>query len=217
MFWRKNRLPYTLSRPLQLKTKLKDMSFIVFDTETTGFAIETHDRLIEIGAVVVEQLNVTNQTFQTLINPSREIPAHISELTSIEQHHIASAPPPLEAIQQYFKFVEASGSNGWVGHRLQFDMTILKKELQREKFVYDLPSTVDTFELIDYLLPNMPNLDLEGYANCFQTPIFERHRALGDALTTAHLFVELIQRLEENGIKTFADLLRIKHNHLISL
>lgn len=217
MFWRKSRLPYTLCRDLQLNTKLADMSFTVFDTETTGFAIDSHDRLIEIGAVHVEQLTVTDKTFQTFSNPSREIPAAISKLTSIEQHHVDNAPTPLEAIEKYFQFVDEHESNGWVGHHLQFDTLILKKELQREKHLYDIPSTFDTFELIEYLMPNSPHLDLEAYANRFGTPIFERHRALGDALTTAHLFVEIIKRLEQCGIKTFADLLRIKQKSLISL
>lgn len=217
MFWRKNRLSYTLCQPLHVNTKLKDMSFIVFDTETTGFSIETHDRLIEIGAVLVEKLTVTDEIFQTFVNPSCEIPAHISELTSIEQRHVDNAPSALEAIQQYFQFVEATGSNGWVGHHLQFDTMILKKELQREKYSCDFPPTFDTFNLIEYLQPNSKHLNLEGYATFFDTPIFERHRALGDALTTAHLFVKLIKRLEENNITTFGDLLRMKHKHSISL
>lgn len=217
MFGRKNRLPYTLSQSLQLDAKLADMSFTVFDTETTGFSIDSHDRLIEIGAVHVEQLEVTNRTFQTFANPSREIPAHISKLTSIEQHHVENAPKPLEAIKKYFQFVEENKSNGWVGHRLQFDTMVLKKELHRERHIYKTPSTFDTYELIDYMAPNLQGLDLEDYAACFGTPTFERHRALGDALTTAHLFVEIVKRLEQRGITTFADLLRTKNKHLILL
>lgn len=217
MFWKKNRLPYKLCKSVQLDTKLSDMSFTVFDTETTGFSIESYDRIIEIGAVHIENLVVTDTTFQTFIDPSREIPHHISKLTSIEQHHVDNAPMPLAAIEQYFQFVEATKSNGWVGHHLQFDTRVLQKALHRENHMYDIPSTFDTFELIDYLFPNSEHLDLEAYATKLGTPIFERHRALGDALTTAHLFVEIVKRLEKYGITTLSDLLRIKPKHLISL
>ncbi len=217
MFWRKSRLPYQLSQPLQLDTKLSEMPFTVFDTETTGFSIDSHDRLIEIGAVHIEQLEVTDRTFQTFTNPSRSIPVHISELTSIEQHQVDQAPTSFEGIKNYFQFVEENRSYGWIGHHLQFDTKVIQKELQRANYIYKPPSTFDTFELIQHLLPNAERLDLEQYAAIFGTPMFERHRALGDALTTAHLFVEIIKQLEKQGITTLADLLRIKNNHVILL
>jgi DNA polymerase-3 subunit epsilon len=51
--------------------------------------------------------------------------------------------------------------------------------------------------------------DLEHYARTFSTSIYQRHSALGDALTTAHLFVELIRLIQDRGKNTLGDLLRI--------
>lgn len=215
MFWRRSRLPYQLGQSLQLDTKLSDMSFTVFDTETTGFSIDSDDRMIEIGAVQIEKLEVTDRIFQTFTNPLRSIPEHISELTSIEQHHVDQAPTSFEGIKSYFQFVEENKSYGWIGHHLLFDTQVIQKELKRANHVYKPPSTFDTFELIQHLLPNAERLDLEQYAQMFGTPMFERHRALGDALTTAHLFVEIIKQLEKQGVTTLSDLLRIKNNHLV--
>lgn len=217
MIGRKNRLSYKLCHSLQLNTKLADMSFTVFDTETTGFSVDKHDRLIEIGAVQVEQLEVTDRTFQTFANPAREIPAHITTLTSIKQHHVEEAPNSLEAIKNFFQFVEDNQSNYWVGHHFNFDKKVLKKELHRAKHSSEIPSAFDTFKLINHITPNLKALDLEDYAKLFGTEIFERHRALSDALTTAHLFVEIIKRLESQGITTLSDLLRIKNQQLILL
>ncbi len=211
MFWRKKRLHYNLNQSLLLDTKLRDMSFTVFDTETTGFANAADDGLIEIGAVHVNGLEVTDSVFQTFVNPSREIPTAITRLTSIEQHHVEKAPYPLEAIESYFQFNENHKSAAWIGHHLNFDTSVIKKELQRVKHDYDEPPSFDTMDLIDYLNPTWDQHDLENYAKLFGTKIFERHRALGDALTTAHLFVELLRRLESKGVTTLADLLRIKH------
>jgi DNA polymerase III subunit epsilon len=211
MFWRKKRLHYKPDHSFLLDTKLRDMSFTVFDTETTGFAITTDDCLIEIGAVHVNCLEVTDNVFQTFVNPSREIPEHITTLTSIEQHHVDKAPSPLEAIESYFRFIEDNKSAAWIGHHLSFDTLVIKYELQRVKYYYEEPSSFDTKDLIDYLKPSWDLHDLEKYAKLFGTKTFERHRALGDALTTAHLFVELLRHLECKGIITLADLLRVKH------
>ena len=197
---------------MQLDTKLSEMAFTVFDTETTGFAIGANDRLIEIGAVHVDQLTVTDRTFQTFVNPSRAIPKHISELTTIEQHHVENAPSPLAAIENFFQFVEDTKSGGWVGHHVSFDAMVIKKELQREKRSYGEPSSFDTIDLIDYLSPSWNQRDLEDYAKAFGTQTFERHQALGDALTTAHLFVKVLKLLELKGHTTLGDLLRVKNS-----
>lgn len=212
MFWKKQQLNYQLDQSILLDTNLRNMSFTVFDTETTGFAIAAEDGLIEIGAVLVENRVVTDCIFQTFVKPSFPIPMHITKLTSIEQQHVENAPSPLEAIESYFQFFKDTKSSGWIGHHLSFDTMVLKRELQRVKCTYEEPSSFDTFDIINYLNPSWDQLDLAEYARIFGTQRFERHRALGDALTTAHLFVELLKRLETEGIITLSDLLRVKHN-----
>ncbi|MBO0602338.1 3'-5' exonuclease [Sporosarcina sp. E16_3] len=215
MFWRKQRLNYKLDQSFLLDTKLRDMPFTVFDTETTGFAIAAYDGLIEIGAVHVDKLEVTDRVFQTFVKPLGEIPEHITKLTSIEQHHVENAPTPLEAIESYFQFIEDTKSGGWIGHHVSFDTLVIKKELQRVKCSYEEPPSFDTIDLINYLNPSWDQRDLAEYARIFGTRTFERHRALGDALTTAHLFIELLKRLEDKGVLTLADLLRLKHGKLL--
>ncbi|MBU8905913.1 3'-5' exoribonuclease [Desertibacillus haloalkaliphilus] len=200
---------YKLDHQPPLDTPLSDLSFTVFDTETTGFAIGGKDRMIEIGAVHVEGLEVTDLTFQTYVNPEREIPANIIELTGIEQHQVNQGPKALEAIEQFFTFIENAKSGGWVGHYLSFDVMVIKKELQREKRSFEQPLYIDTLDIIGYLNPSWDMRDLANYARTFNTKIYERHSALGDALTTAHLFVELLLHLQDRGKTTLADLVQV--------
>nr|WP_179295656.1 3'-5' exonuclease [Bacillus sp. FJAT-45350] len=209
MFWKKKQLHYQLDHQPPLDTRLRDLSFTVFDTETTGFAVGAKDRMIEIGAVHVEGLRVTDHTFQTYVNPHREIPDNITKLTGIHQHQVDDAPSSLEAIENFFQFIEDSQSAGWVGHYLSFDVMVLKKELQREKYTFEQPLYIDTLDLIGYLNPSWDMRDLENYARTFGTGIFQRHSALGDALTTAHLYVELLRLIEDRGKKTLADLIQV--------
>ncbi|PYZ95368.1 DNA polymerase III subunit epsilon [Salipaludibacillus keqinensis] len=207
MFWKKKRLSYQLTYEQPLNTPIRDLSIIVFDTEATGFAVGADDRLIEIGAVQVDGLTVTDQTFQTYVNPERDIPKDITELTGIQMKDVEGAPTAIEAIESFYQYMETSNSIGWVGHYLAFDVLVLKKELKREKFSFDEPLGIDTLDLIGYLSPSWDMQDLEHYARTFGTNIYKRHSALGDALTTANLYVELLLYLEDRGKTVLGDLI----------
>lgn len=200
---------YELDRKPSLSTPLERLSFTVFDTETTGFAIGATDRLIEIGAVHVENLMVTDKTFQTYVNPHRLIPEEIVSLTGIDNEMVKGAPEALQAIEDYFSFVSSCESDGLVGHYISFDLMVLKKELAREKYSFDSPLVFDTLDLIGYLNPSWDMRDLEHYAKTFSTNIYQRHSAIGDALTTAHLFCELLKLIQARGKNTLGDLLVI--------
>lgn len=209
IFWKKKSLHYQLNNELPLNTPLKELSFTVFDTETTGFAVGSRDRMIEIGAVQVQGLEVTDHTFQTYVNPEREIPDSIQTLTGIKPSDIEGAPLALEAIESFYQFIEQHDSGGWVGHYLDFDIMVLKKELARHKLTFDEPTYIDTLDVIGYLNPSWDMRDLSHYAIQFGSKLFERHSALGDARTTAHLLVELLYHIGDRGKLTLGDLIEI--------
>lgn len=209
IFWKKKSLHYQLNNELPLNTPLKELSFTVFDTETTGFAVGSRDRMIEIGAVQVQGLEVTDHTFQTYVNPEREIPDSIQTLTGIKPSDVEGAPLALEAIESFYQFIEQHDSGGWVGHYLDFDIMVLKKELARHKLTFDEPTYIDTLDVIGYLNPSWDMRDLSHYAIQFGSKLFERHSALGDARTTAHLLVELLYHIGDRGKLTLGDLIEI--------
>ena len=195
---------------LPLTTPLSKVVFTVYDTEATGFQVAKEDRMIELGAVVVKGFEVCEERqFQTYVNPHRQISREITELTSISKEMVENAPNALEAISSFFEFVEKSNSASFVGHHVAFDMLVLKHELKREKLSYRKYISIDTLDLIRAVSPKQEGKDLETYAHAFRTKVYQRHSALGDALTTAHLFVELLRRLEGKGIRTFGELLRL--------
>ena len=47
--------------------------YIVLDTETTGLSVEEGHKIIEIGAVLLEDRNKSTNYFHTYINPQRLI------------------------------------------------------------------------------------------------------------------------------------------------
>lgn len=208
-FLRKSLTCPLLYQEIPLSTPLEELKFVVFDTETTGFEIATSDRLIEIGAVLVDGFKVCEaSSFQTYVNPSRQISREITELTSISNEQVAGAPYASEAISDFFSYVREQETVSLVGHYVSFDTLVLKNELKREKIGLKGTFTIDTLDLIGFLAPSYDMRDLERYARAFGTRIYERHHAVGDAKTTAYLFVELIQQFRDRGYRTWGELVK---------
>ena len=213
MFWLRKSFSCPLHDEIPLSTPIEDLSFTVYDTETTGFQVASSDRMIEIGAVQMKGPKVLDDTtFQTFINPKRDIPKKIVELTGISEDKVKDAPHSYEGISDFFHFIEKHKSVALVGHYVQFDVMVLKQELRRNKLNFKKPTSIDTLDLIGYLSPSWDMRDLERYAMAFGTRIYERHSAIGDALTTAYLYSELLQQFIDRGNKTWGDLIRVGNN-----
>ncbi len=203
-FLRKNLSCSLRYETIPLSTPLEDLNFIVFDTETTGFQVSAADRIIEIGAVPVKGFQVQEKDlFQTYVNPKRQISREIKELTSITDEIVIDAPQALEAIQSFFEYVESREAVCLIGHYVSFDALAIKSECRREKLSLKNFLTIDTLDLIGFIAPSCDMRDLERYAMAFGTRIYDRHRAAGDALTTAYLFVELLYQFQQRGHKTW--------------
>src|SRR5699024_2871579 len=67
-----------------------DDSFVVFDIETTGFS-NLNEKIIEIGAVKSKDGKIIDE-FSTFINPERNIPIKITELTGITNDMVCKSP-----------------------------------------------------------------------------------------------------------------------------
>ena len=64
-------------------------SFVCIDLETTGLDPK-RDKIIEIGAVKVEQGEVTGE-WEIFVNPERKLGERIVELTGIRDEQLAGA------------------------------------------------------------------------------------------------------------------------------
>ncbi|WP_282173733.1 3'-5' exonuclease [Cytobacillus firmus] len=217
-FLRKNVSCSLRYETIPLSTPLEDLNFIVFDTETTGFQVSAADRIIEIGAVPVKGFQVQEKDlFQTYVNPKRQISREIKELTSITDEIVINAPQALEAIQSFFEYVESREAVCLIGHYVSFDALAIKSECKREKLSLKNFLTIDTLDLIGFIAPSFDMRDLERYAMAFGTRIYDRHRAAGDALTTAYLFVELLYQFQQRGHKTWGELIKATDSQMRSL
>lgn len=65
-------------------------TYVSIDLETTGLNPK-RDRIIEIGAIRVEQGQIVEE-FSTFVDPGRKLEERITELTGIRDEDLADAP-----------------------------------------------------------------------------------------------------------------------------
>ena len=164
-----------------------DLVHVSLDLETTGLE-QDRDSIIEVGAVKFQGEQVID-TFQTLINPGRNIPEFIQRLTGIKPGQVARAPFFNSIADELSGFIE---NYPVIGHNVQFDLGFLASHgLKLSNTAYD------TWDLASSLLPHSPQYSLAYLSNYFKVALHNHHRALADASATHQVFLELLRRAEQ--------------------
>ncbi|MFB4211388.1 ATP-dependent DNA helicase DinG [Shouchella sp. JSM 1781072] len=166
-------------------------SYVVLDLETTGNSPDQGARIIQIGAVKVEDHQITDR-FSTFVDPLCDIPPFITELTGISQEHVKGAPTFEEVAVEILSFLEGSH---FVAHNVPFDKGFLKKQLERVGYLFPTCFTFDTVELSRALLPTLDSYKLSDLTVYFDMDHSRPHQADSDAEMTAELFIFLHKKL----------------------
>jgi DNA polymerase III subunit epsilon len=184
--------------------KLSDLSYTIFDTETTGFDAAGGDEIVSVGAVrVVNGRLLRHETFDRLVDPRRSVPA-----SSVAVHGITAdllrGQPTMEVVLPLFaRFAE---DTVLVGHNVGFDMSFLRLKEGPTGVRFTQP-VLDTLLLDAALHPDHEQHSLEAIAARLGVGVLGRHTALGDALVTGEIFVRLVTLLQRRGIMTLGQAL----------
>ena len=162
-------------------------TFVAVDIETTGLDLD-RDRITEVGAVRFEADGRVLDSFESLVNPSREIPRFIEEMTGITNRAVKGAPALSDIAATLMDF---AGDSTIVGQNIGFDLAFLRRGA-----VYFPGQAVDTAALSRLLIPNLPRRGLMDLAAHLGVPAEEHHRALPDARAAANIFVALRKQAE---------------------
>jgi DNA polymerase III subunit epsilon len=167
-------------------------SVVVLDFETTGLSPVYGDRVIEIGAVIINNNRIVDR-FQSLMNPGMRISGFIEEYTGITNRMLRDAPPVEEVMNTFSTFM---AREYLVAHNAGFDIRFLDAELSRinKKRCQEFACTMLASRRI---YPHAPNHKLETlvrYKKLATSGVF--HRALADAEMTGHLWISMINDLK---------------------
>ena len=178
---------------------LTELTYTVFDTETTGLNPSQGDEIIQMGATrIVNGKLLSQECFDQLVDPQRSIPAATIPIHGIEPHMVAGKPTIAQVLPSFHGFAQ---DTVLVAHNAAFDMRFLQLKEKSTGVVFDQP-VLDTLLLSAVVHPNQESHRLEAIAERFNVTVMGRHTAMGDAMVTAEVFLKLIPLLAEKGIRT---------------
>lgn len=166
--------------------------FVVIDLETTGNSPKKGDRIIQVGAVIIEDGRITGQ-YASLVNPGHPIPAFIEELTGITDEMVSDAPEFSEIAQDIIEMLEGAY---FVAHNVFFDLGFLQAELQNAGFEGFYGHILDTVEFSRILFPTADGYKLSDLAAREGISHDRPHQADSDAYVTAELLLILLKMLQ---------------------
>lgn len=166
--------------------------YVVIDFETTGNSAAKGDRIIQIGAVVVEAGQITDR-YSTFIQPGVPIPPFIEQLTGINDDMVKDAPLFEEVAPKLLQMLEGAY---FVAHNVMFDYSFLQGELDRCGYSRLSMPLIDTVELSRLLLLGADGYQLGMLAEYLGLEHENPHQADSDAEVTAMLLMHLLEKLE---------------------
>ncbi|HQP10780.1 MAG TPA: 3'-5' exonuclease [Candidatus Omnitrophota bacterium] len=184
----------------------RQTEYVVFDVETTGLSPQNGDRIVEIAAVRLRNWEIID-TFESLVNPERELPSEAQQIHHITEAMLAKAPTADHILPQIIDF---TGGACLVGHNIKFDLNFLCYQLSLVgRKLRDETPAIDTLKMAKELLPHLTSFRLSHVAHSLGAAIKEAHRALPDVKVTAMVMKRLMDIAAEQDISTFRSL----HKH----
>jgi DNA polymerase-3 subunit epsilon len=196
--------------------RLLDLTYVVFDTETTGLLPSQGDEIVQLAAVrCVNGRRVEGEAFESLVNPGRNIPAAATAVHHVTNEMVAEAPTIAEVGRRFHRF--AAGSV-LVAHNAPFDLEFLRRHEAEIGHRFDHP-VLDTVLLSAVVFGSHQTHTLDALSERLGIVIPEaaRHTAMGDTLATAEAFLKMLPMLRAKGMETFGEVVAEvkKHSRLL--
>lgn len=175
-------------------------TFVAFDLETTGID-HTKDSITEIAAIRVVNGEIVESKefiFQELVHPyKKRIPENVEKITGITNEMVHKCREVWEVFKDFSEFI---GDDILVGYNcMSFDSKFLRRagrlsnKIITNKY-FDVMNYVKKFESV----LRYENKTLSCISNLLGITNPNAHRALADSVTTAKVYLKLLELEETN-------------------
>ena len=191
---------------------LTSLTYVVFDTETTGLQPEKGDEIVQIAALrIVNGQLQEGEIFDSLVHPGRPIPPASTKIHGIDDGMVTDAPDISEAGRRFHSFCQGAVL---VAHNAPFDMSFLRRHEAAIGLSFENP-VLDTVLLsaIVFGQSDIHTLDALAERLGIEIPEDMRHTAIGDTRATAAAFLKMLPMLEKTQIATLADAFQASRKH----
>ena len=196
---------YVDSAPRLLDVNWREASFCVLDLETTGLDTAS-DEIVSFAAVPIEDGRIQMaSTCSHFVRPRQAITGSSIRIHGIRPTDVRDAPPLGDVIDE---LLDAMTGRILIVHVDWVERGFLAGPL-RDLGVRLQEPVLDTARLARTCLQDIPSESLYAVSRHLGWPGYGRHEALGDALTTAQVFLALATRLEASGVSTVGQLSRV--------
>jgi CBS domain-containing protein len=183
-------------------TPLRALDAVAMDTETTGLDTTTA-RIVQIGAVILSRGHLVRaEPYEALVNPGIAIPPSSTAIHGISDDMVRYRQGFDAAFRQWEDYRQGRVV---VGYALGFDFAVIARECERAGIAWKQPRSLCVRMLAQLANPTLPDHSLETLSSWLSVAITDRHSALGDARAAAAIFVALLPKLADKGIRTLAE------------
>ncbi len=164
---------------------------VVFDFETTGLRMDGNDKIIEIGAVKLENGKMT-ESFSCLINPEMHITN--SDLHGIKDDDVKDKPRYQDVLPDFFKFTRGCVLSGY--NISGFDMIFLKHFGKLCGYNFDNP-ILDVYQVAQKQVKGVKNYKLGTISEKLGVKLDNAHRAVFDTMATAEVLLKMSEGMDD--------------------
>lgn len=183
----------------------KEQVYAIVDIESTGGSIGTGERMIQFACVLVRNGKVLEK-FNTYVNPLKQVPKQIQELTGIRPNDLKGAPFFEDIAELIHGLLE---DTIFVAHNVGFDYRFLNEEFNNVGLRSLTIPAIDTVELSQILFPRADSYNLQELADWLGYDLDRPHDALGDAEATTFILQKLEKRVLELPLVTLEKLVEL--------
>jgi DNA polymerase-3 subunit epsilon len=191
----------------------REAEFCVLDVETTGLDLKRDDIVSYGSALVIGGRIPCGRLVYREVRPGRPVAADALTVHGLRTADLAGAPPIDDVLDDLIGLLSGRvlvAHAAWV-ERAFLDRALRRRGRRTGRAVVDTAALLRACRLAESGGGTEPNL--ETAARRLDLPVHTPHHALGDAFTTAQLFLALATRLERGRALTVRDLCGVSAHH----